>query len=408
MKRVLLSAFACMPNHGSELGNGWNWAIGLANQGFEVHCITRGVGKDIIEAIELPENLIFHYVSLPLGLEKFYSLSIPTMYVHYLLWQWLAYKLALKLNRSKIFDVAHHVSWGSLQLGSFMYKLNIPFYFGPAGGGQKSPESFKNYFGSSWSVEKKREKISKLLLKYNPACRKMLNKANSIWVSNPDTGELIQKQGAKNYHYTLDAALPLDFFPENFIPKKISTNGLKLLWVGRLMPRKGIMLVLDVMENLKKYSNITLTVVGDGEQKDEFINAIKNKGLLETVNWKGTVPFEQVKEFYQNHDVFFFTSLRDSCPAQLIEAMAYGMPIVTLNLHGQAIIVNDETGYRTEVTTPQNTIIGLKNSILKLYNNPEEVAKMSNAAYEFALQQTWSNKIKNITNESYNVFSSTN
>jgi len=403
MKRVLLSAFACIPNQGSELGNGWNWAIGLANQGFEVHCITREVGKESIDTIDLPENLIFHYVKLPLGLEKFYLLSIPTMYVHYLLWQWLAYRLALKLNRSKLFDVVHHVSWGSLQLGSFMYKLNIPFVFGPAGGGQKSPENFKHYFGNSWAVEKKREKISELLLKFNPACKKMLRKASAVWVSNPDTGNLVQKQGNQNYRYTLDAALPTDFFPKHFTPKKVSSNRINLLWVGRLMPRKGIMLILDVMQKLKQFPNITLTVVGDGEQRDEFLNGIKEKELENSVVWKGTVPFNTVKDFYNSHDVFFFTSLRDSCPAQLIEAMAYGMPVVTLNLHGQAIIVNEQTGFRCEASTPESTIKELKNAILYLYEHPEQITQMSEAAHSFAIQQTWRNKIKNITENSYYI-----
>ena len=47
---VLLSAYACMPNSGSEPGNGWNWAMHLAERGITVTVLTRGEGRGEIEA----------------------------------------------------------------------------------------------------------------------------------------------------------------------------------------------------------------------------------------------------------------------------------------------------------------------------------------------------------------------
>lgn len=403
MKKILLSSFACIPNEGSEQGNGWNWAIGLAKEGYEVHCITRSVGKPIIETFDLPKNLTFHFVSLPLGMEKFFLFSHPTMYLYYIMWQWLAYKKGKSLHRIHKFSLCHHVTWGSLQLGSFMYKISIPFIFGPVGGGQKSSVAFKKYFGSAWAEEEKREKISKLMFKFNPACKTMLKKAKSILVSNPDTANAVKAQGLNNYIPALDAALPLDFFPENFKTKELQQNTLKLLWVGRFLPRKGILLILEVMEKLKPFPGIKLTVVGDGQQRDRFLETIKEKELDKNVIWKGNIPFNDVKAMYQNHDVFFFTSLRDSGPTQLVEAMAYGMPVVTINIHGQAFIVNDKTGFRCNCDTPEQAIEELYNSILKLYNNQELVTSMSREANNFALKQTWENKIKTVIEQSYPV-----
>jgi glycosyltransferase involved in cell wall biosynthesis len=401
MKKILLSAFACDPSQGSELGNGWNWATGLARQGYEVHCMTRDVGRSAIEQSEKPANLHFHYISLPFGLEKMYSFSQASMYLHYLAWQWLAFKRGGKLHKKVGFDASHHVTWGSVQLGSFLYKLPVPFVFGPAGGGQVSPEAFKRYFGESWKVEKTREKVSDFLLKYNPACKSMIRAASSIWVSNPDTADLVNKVKAGKVFSTLDAALPLSFFPANFSPKTKTEGTLKLLWVGRVMPRKGHMLLLEVMEVLKDFPGITLTMVGDGEQKELFEDAVRQKGLQNTVLCLGKVPFDKVKEFYQEYDAFFFTSLRDSCPAQLIEAMAYGMPIITLNLHGQAIIVNEKTGFRCACDTPEQAIQSLSSAIMSLYNGSELLTSMSSEAHAFALQQTWDSKIKKITAASY-------
>src|ERR1700712_204754 len=142
MKKLLLSVFACDPSIGSEDGNGWNWALGLADKGYEVHCLTRSVNQAGIESYPAPKNVTFHYIFMPMGTEKLFHAPGPAIYMYYMLWQWLAYKKAKGLHKTLNFDLAHHATWGSLQMGSFLYKLNLPFIFGPAGGGQKAPEAF--------------------------------------------------------------------------------------------------------------------------------------------------------------------------------------------------------------------------------------------------------------------------
>lgn len=281
-------------------------------------------------------------------------------------------------------------------MGSFMYKLGAPFIFGPAGGGQHAPAAFKKYFLNYWPDEEKRTKISKLMLRYNPACKTMFRRAKTIIVSNPETFEMVESSGGKHIKVALDASLPDSFFPPAKIIKKTTYGKLNLLWTGRFLPRKGVLLLLDVMNELKEYKNITLTVVGDGEMRESFLNKLQEYQLQDTVVWKGKVAFDEIKKYYESHDAFFFTSLRDSCPPQCIEAMAYGMPVITLNLHGQGFIVNDLTGIRCAATNPEIAINGLKEAILKLAHHPELVQQMSAAASDFASKQKWTEKIDTI------------
>ena len=403
MKKVLLSVYACEPNKGSEPGNGWNWAINLANLGYEVHCLTLRSNSPAIETYPKPDNLHFHYVQLPLKLQVIYRLSQATLYLHYVLWQWIAYKKGKTLHKKFRFDVVQHISWGSIQMGSFLYKLNAPFIFGPAGGGQKAPEAFKGYFLDHWASEVKREKVSRWLIKHNPACKNMLCNSYAVLASNNESFQLAKSIGAENCYLTIDHALPKSFFPENFIAKAPVLGTLKLLWVGRFMPRKGLLLLLDVMIELKKYQNITLTVVGDGEMMNAVIDRIRANGLESTVTLTGLVDFSRVREYYSSHDVFSFTSLRDSCPAQLTEALAFGMPVVTINLHGQAFVVNDDIGIRCMCDTPEIAIEELAKAIIYLYNNPARVTQMSTAAHEYAKKQTWPEKVSALVKQYYPV-----
>jgi glycosyltransferase involved in cell wall biosynthesis len=230
----------------------------------------------------------------------------------------------------------------------------------------------------------------------------MMRNARVVLASNEESLKLAKSAGAKNCFLSIDHALPESYFPKNFVAKTPTPGTLKMLWVGRFMPRKGLLFTLDVMIRLKEYKNITLTVVGDGEMRNEITEKIKSNGLGDTVTMAGQVPYEKVKEYYSSHDVFFFTSLRDSGPAQLTEAMAYGLPLVTINLHGQGFIISDQTGIRCDCSTPEIAADGLEKAILSLYNNPQKVTEMSIAAHQFAKKQTWPEKIKAIVDEYYN------
>jgi glycosyltransferase involved in cell wall biosynthesis len=401
MKKILLSAFACDPTEGSEPGNGWNWAVGLSQQGYEVHCLTREVGRQNIQSFTKPDNLFFHYINLPFGFERLYSFSQPTMYLHYLSWQWLAYKKAKGLHEEIVFDLIHHVTWGSLQMGSFLYKIEVPFIFGPAGGGQKAPVSFKKYFLDHWKSEVKREKVSQLFLKWNPGFKNMIKKASAVLVSNNDTFELAQRYGANNVHLVFDVGLPASFFPDMLLREHNFSTSLRLLWVGRFLPRKGLLLIVEVMAKLKNYPGITLTVVGDGEMRMAFIQAVEHLGLQDQVSWMGKIPFNEVKEVYASHDVFFFTSLRDSCGAQLIEAMAYGLPVITLNLHGSGMIVDTDRGITVEVSEPNTTVNELAKAVLELYEDRSKLKVLSEGASLYAKKHTWESIFTNVTNAFY-------
>jgi glycosyltransferase involved in cell wall biosynthesis len=401
MKKILLSAFMCDPYSGSEAGYGWSWSEGLVREGFEVHCITRTIHKKSIEKHPEINNLKIHYVSLPFGLERFYTLSQVTMYIYYILWQWKAYRKARQLNKRYRFDRVHHVTWGSIQQGSFLYKLNIPLIFGPAGGGQQASVKFKDYFLNHWTAEEKREKVSKFLVRYNPACKNMLQSARAVLVSNIDTYELAKKAGGKNIFITLDTALPESFFPEKYILHKPKRGQLKLLWIGRFLPRKGILLVLDVMNALKAHPEITLTIVGDGEMRQAADEKYLELGLQQTVTFTGTIPYHQVQEYYASHEAFFFTSLRESGGVQLVEAMAYGLPVITLDIHGSAEIVNEFTGIKIPLSEPKLVIEALAKAIVELSNDTTRYHSMSLAAHQFACEQTWEKKIKDIVEKYY-------
>lgn len=400
MVRILLSAFACNPNVGSESSYGYYWAHELAAKGFNVVCITRAVNRTDLSKLDNHPNLSFIFVDLPFGLERLYNFRTAGLYIYYLLWQWKTFLISKKLNKVKRFDIIHHVTFASLQLGSFMYKLRIPFVFGPTGGGQMPPKVLKKYFDDGWELEQKRERISKLMLKYNPACFRAIKKSDAILASNYDTRLLAEKFSPKKIFDVLDTCLRDDFIPLQCPQRRIGDK-IKLLWLGRVFPRKGILLAIEVMKILKENDRVELTIVGDGPFMNKMIEKVKEYGLEKTVSILGRVDYNKVSEVYLNHHFLLFTSLRDAVGVQMVEAMAFGLPVIGLNIHGQSQVIQANRGVKVDVDENSNVAEKLAKAILQLIENKAFYEAMSKAAYEFAKENAFSKKVDFVVNTVY-------
>jgi glycosyltransferase involved in cell wall biosynthesis len=168
------------------------------------------------------------------------------------------------------------------------------------------------------------------------------------------------------------------------------------------MPRKALELTIHAFSKVNSTLPINLTIVGGkGEMVEQVSAYIEQYGVASRVNWVGQVSYAEMNQYYQQADVFFFTSLRDSCPMQLLEAMAYSLPVVTLDLHGQAELVADRTGLKVAVGTPEQVTTDLARAIERLYANPDERLAMGRAAYAFAQSQAWDVKINQVINHIY-------
>lgn len=393
----------CRPNRGSEANNGWNWSLEMARAGHQVWCFTIPVGQPEIEEelLKYPGVKInFVYVDSPGWVSILYRIqsSFPSLfnlyyYINYLAWQTKASKVARRMDREVGFDLVHHVTLGSFQMASGMWRLNKPFVFGPVGGGNFPPLAFKKYFAEGWRNERTRMLISRVLLLLNRNTRRTARKASLVLVTNKDTDRMARRIGATNLDYFLDAGLPNSFFPE-VRPARKHDGVLKILWVGRIQPRKGLPLVLEALSKVRKDLPFKLTILGDGRLGYRIRPLIESLGLNDKVDWRGQVPWEEVRKAYIDHNVFMFCSLRDSFGAQFLEAMASGMPIITLNHQGAGDCIPDGASLKVPVTTPEETTEKLASAVEYVYDHPETLDTMGACGYEFAKDQTWERRVE--------------
>src|SRR5262249_7141407 len=192
---VLLSAFACEPNRGSELGVGWNWALSLAQTGHQVVVLTRSVSRPAIEeemkSASPSPKLRFEYFDVPQPLR--WQTRGP-LHLHVVLWQWLAAGFAKKLHQRERFDCVHHVTFAGLRSPVFMGQLGIPFILGPVGGGERAPWRLRRGYSVSGLIHDAVRDVANLLIRFTPFMGTMFASAERIYVTSHETLKVMPRR----------------------------------------------------------------------------------------------------------------------------------------------------------------------------------------------------------------------
>ncbi len=389
--KVLLVGHACNPCWGSEPAFTWNWGWHLS-QKHQVWVLTHPWGQDRIEeflAVRPNPNLHFVWVKLPGRLAWDPAIHAHVSSWRYILWQRAALRQAQRLQAQVGFNIVHHVSWGTVSEPPPLWRLPIPFVWGPVGGGQFVPPVLRSYLGEAARAERLRE-VRMRLVALRPALRKAARNSALILATNNETAAMLERAGARRVILFLDTGIGEQFLPPQ-VPQRAPFKQITLLWAGRLQPRKCLPLLLDALAQCQDLP-VRLLVAGKGAKRGEWEALSRRLGLGNRVNFLGQVDYNQMPELYRSADVFIFTSLRDAFGSQVLEAMASGLPIIALDHQGVRAFVPDIAGVKVPIAGPRETVSGLASAIRLLAVSPEQRIQKGQAAWEFARTQTWTKR----------------
>ncbi|MFZ7125083.1 MAG: glycosyltransferase family 4 protein [Desulfobacterales bacterium] len=133
---------------------------------------------------------------------------------------------------------------------------------------------------------------------------------------------------------------------------KIPSEPYRLLTIARLTPKKGIGTVLDALKIMKSQGiQYRHFLVGDGDDRDQVLRGISDRGLSDRVRWLGTQPHHVVLDLYRQADLFLIgcevarNGDRDGIPNVLVESLAMGVPVVATDVSAiPELIDNGKTG----------------------------------------------------------------
>ena len=398
----LISAYSVNPYKGSEDSIGWNWVLQyeknykegdriiLLTKKFNEKDTRRGLKEFNIQHVELV------IVDVPNALNWFREKHSAFHHMYYILWQHWAW---LWVKHSGIhFDVIHHVTMNDYRIPSELYKAKgAKVIWGPMGGAQVTPRPLKVY-EKNQLVASFREFVNKSC-SWNPFYKKALRSYYKIYCINNETQKQIYRIVGKDVPLMPELALRDEY--KNLPIRKGNNDILKIVFVGRLIGKKGIAFLVDALSLMPTDMNWELLIFGDGDDHALIEKQIADSGIGKNVKLMGNRPLNQIAEAYQQADVFVLPSLRETSGNVLLEAMAYAVPIVAFDTSFCRLLKEVDCG--VFVNTDQ-ALEGIKEdwckAIVTLGQDKELAKQMGLNGYKYVNSKlTWDEKYRIIVND---------
>ena len=398
-KTILVSAYGCEPNKGSEPGLGWDWVSDLAKYN-RVIVITRSNNKQAIEKVNQNSNLIFYYYDVPKRI-SFWKKGEKGIYLYYYLWQIGCYKLAKKLYAQEKIDLAIAMTFGTIWLPTFLYKLPCKFVWGPLGGGEGVPKELQSVLNRKQKFYEKIRYINKKVSLTNPWFRPACKKAELIICKTNDTLACIPEKYKEKCMTFIETGIHesdlamYERYRENKDEKEFRND---FVINAMLRPYKLVPLGVEAFAKVhNRHPESRLHILGDGEDKGKILGLIEKYQLKDAVVLHGRVSHDEALKIMSGVCAVMITSAREQGSYVMLEAMVLKRPIICFKTSGMAVMVTDKTGIFIDIESPDKAINDFANAATKMLEDRNFSHQMGENGYRRIIEDlTYSNKMKKL------------
>ncbi len=376
--RVLLSAYQCGSGMGSVSQIGWEWYQRLSKV-CQITLLTHIRNREALEASGIPvedSSVIFIDTEWFAGpLYRFASFCFPrsehprflVASLDFFVYDWLAVRKASQLIKSgQDWDVVHEVTPVSPMAATRLYKLGIPLVLGPWNGAMASPTTFPE-------IMKAESKWLYPLRNFGRVIDFLLGSTRNaalILTATRSTLAGISAGNRSKCRFLLENGVDLNLFKFQEWPSAPSdSNPLHIVFVGRLLPFKGVSMLLEALKAVN--FPVQLTIVGEGPERVNLERLTAEFGISEKVEFTGNLPLNEIGKIMQQAHVFCLPSVRESGGAVLLEAMAVGRPVIAIDFGGPAEIVDEGVGVKLPATGKADVVQGLIKQFESVRQQPE-------------------------------------
>lgn len=386
---VLVSAYACLPGEGSEPGMGWNWGKQIARF-HRAWIVTLPANRPRIEAALAAEPIAqieFVYFDIPLAA---LCRRMGTRF-HYYLWHLAVHRLGRRLHRQVGFDLVHHTTHGTYWMPNLLALLPMPFVWGPIGGGESAPRTFRSSFGWRGRLYELLRDVARWRGERDPLVRLTARRARISLATTPQTQERLSALGCSRIAEFSHVGLPADEMDRLSTFPSRHEGPFRLLSIGRLIHWKGYHLAVEAFARFHlKCPESEYWLLCDGAERRRLERQVKRLDLEGKVKFWGWLGRWGALEKLADVDVLIHPAVHESGGTVCLEAMAAGRPVVCLDLGGPRQIVDEESGIRVRASTPAQVVEDLSRALLELASNRDRCRELGeNARQRVALRFHW-------------------
>lgn len=398
--RVLIVAYACSPYRGSEFAVSWGLVKELSQQHelwvvVEEEKCRRDIEKYLMENPGELERVKFHYIK-KIRNRPLRKLWPPSYYWYYRRWHKDVLALVEQLHRTSCFDVVHQLNMVGFREPGYLWKLGIPFVWGPIGGMGRLPWRFLpqlGFYGAMYYTGY--NLLNALHERFLPRPKRAAQTAGNglLAATEVDARGALARWGCE-CRVLAEVGLPPTVALE--ATDRLPKDPLRIVWSGQHVPGKALNLGLRALAKVSNDVSWELHVLGSGRMTQKWMQMASCLGISSRCVFHGWLPREEALRVVSRAHVSLVTSLRDLTSTVLIEALANGLPVICLDHCGFSAAVDDSCGIRVPVNSPREVIQGIASAVERL--NDEGTRKvLSIGALHRAQDYSWAAKAEIVT-----------
>jgi len=381
LSSILLVAYQCGPGMGSVSQIGWEWYARLSAE-HRVSLVTHVRNRPALEAAHAPladSEILYidtEWFAGPLYrlARRLFPRSEHSVFLiaslDYFLFDFVAYRtLKRRLRGQAGWELLHRVTPVTLSAPSWLARLGLPTVMGPLNSGLQDPLGFDGILKQESTWLTRARGFGQLLDILLGSTRR----TDRILTASRSTLQAVSPPHRVRCRMMAENAVELARFPATPWPPAPGTDQpLRVLFVGRLIPLKGLDMLLRAIARLRQaHCSVMLDIVGDGPMQDEWRQLSRSLQLDACVRFHGNLSLDAVAVCMQHCHVFCLPSVRESGGAVLLEAMASARPVIALAYGGPAEIVTDKVGALLPMSSPAQVIDDLTVTLLDIPQAPQ-------------------------------------
>lgn len=381
--RVLLLTWACDLEDVSEPAVSANWVREISrDHEVTVFSVSKPERFGCVRQ-QFPELEVIEWsdMRVPRFLERFRAIVKPG----YLLYYFRARRFLRRLIRERHFDVIHHLSPFAWRYPSPAVGLGIPLVRGPVAGGLKTPGGLRASSNSGFHPFMFLRGADDLRMRFDPVLRSTYVQADHVLMAAPYVQELLSAFPITSSSIEIEHGLSSLPEPAQNPSMHGSGDEIEFLYVGRVVPTKGLRYAIQAVSMSSQRDSIKLKVIGDGADLAECMATAERLGIQNRVQFLGWLPKAEVNQHYRQADVFLFPSFREPTGGVLLEALSYGLPCITCSYGGTDYLVDDLCGLKVFPASEKDFVADLAAAIDRLAMDEELRNRMSANARKRAI-----------------------
>jgi glycosyltransferase involved in cell wall biosynthesis len=284
---------------------------------------------------------------------------------------------AAEWHSEETFDLCHQVTIAAWRMPSPLWRLPIPFVWGPIGGAGFIPPVFRSMLSLPARLFETLRDASTWYVSRSQAFRQCIEKTKIVIAANQETQDFLNPFRNPRHMIRLPSGSITPQRIRKFARPEsalILGRALRLFAGGNMEGRKGVSLALRALQKVVEAGvDFHYTVAGGGPEFRSLQLLAAQLGLSDKVTFHPGYQGQDYVDALHDTEVYFLPSFRETTPATLLEAYLAGCYPVVADTSAQGEIVRMAGGHAIDATNEEEMVLRLTQAIIWCSENRSEL-----------------------------------